>query len=424
MTLRTPPATSLTVLVILLAVLLAGSTQGATSAPPSQLASRAFDEPSVTRAASTPKVALTLKKNPVTTAQRARAKVVVSPRTSQSAVQAQTLRSGRVKVGVRGRGAYRKVYARLDDRRALVVLPKLAEGAYRVRATFLGNKGLERSRSRAMTLRVVAPPVDDVAPSATGFPNETNTGVPTGTNLTPYAGSSTITTANTVIDGKSLGCIRVNAPGVVIRNSHVSCGSGGVVVGSYDGDYSGTPLLLEDVEIDCQDGPGTAVGDALVTVRRANIHGCENGFDVNQSVTVEDSYIHDLWNGSGSHLDGIQLAGGHWNGSDFVCCALNITIRHNTIYGVGADGSLGTSAIISNPRGDANILIENNLLAGGAVALYCAYEGTATNYRVINNRFSRRFSPKVGAYGPSEGCADETLSGNVYHESGAPVHLS
>lgn len=345
------------------------------------------------------------------------------PRASLSAVQAQSLRSGRVRVGVRGPGVRYHARARLDHRKAVIVLPKFPVGGHRVRATFLGNKVLEKARSRATTLRVVVPPVDD-GPGASGFPDETTTGVPAGTTLTPYTGSSTITTANTVIDGKTLGCIRVNAPGVVIRNSHISCGSGGVVVGSYDGDYSGTPLLLEDVEIDCQDGPGTAVGDALLTARRADIHGCENGFDMNQSITVEDSYIHDLWNGEGSHLDGIQLAGGHWNGSDYVCCALNITIRHNTIYGVGADGSLGTSAIISNPTGDQNILIENNLLAGGAVALYCAYEGTATNFRVVNNRFSRKFSPKVGAYGPSEGCRDETLSGNVYHESGSPVRLN
>jgi hypothetical protein len=219
-----------------------------------------------------------------------------------------------------------------------------------------------------------------------------------------------------------MGCIRVRAPGVVIRKSKISC-SGSAVL-NYDGDYTGTRLLLEDVEIDCKNGPGTAFGEALVTVVRANIHGCENGFDMNQSITVQDSYIHDLYEGGGSHTDGMQLAYGHYEGGSVVRGAQNIVIRHNTIYGVGFDGSLGTSAIISNPTGDKNILIENNLLAGGAYTLYCAYQGTATNYRVIGNHFSRQFSQKYGAFGASTGCSDETQSGNVDHETGQPLRLS
>jgi hypothetical protein len=226
-----------------------------------------------------------------------------------------------------------------------------------------------------------------------------------------------------VIEGKTLGCIRVTAPGVVIRKSKLSCKPGYAVVDITDGAFTGASLVLEDVEIDCQNGPGNAVGEANVTVRRADIHGCENGFDINQSITVEDSYIHDLYNTAASHTDGIQLASGHWTGSGYAPGALNVTIRHNTIYGVGFDGSLGTSAIISNPTGDRNILIQDNLLAGGAYTLYCAYEGTATNYRVIGNHFSKRFSSQYGDFGPSDGCSDETVSGNVNHETGASLQL-
>ena len=98
-----------------------------------------------------------------------------------------------------------------------------------------------------------------------------------------------------------------------------------------------------------------------------------------------------------------------------------MTIRHNTIYGMGADGSFGTSAIISNPGGDTNVLIENNLLAGGAYTLYCEQGAKGVNYRVLNNHFSQRFSSKVGYYGPTTDCSDETQSGNVYHETGRPL---
>ena len=66
---------------------------------------------------------------------------------------------------------------------------------------------------------------------------------------------------------------------------------------------------------------------------------------------------------------------------------------------MGADGSFGTSAIITNSRRRPNILIQDNLLAGGAYALYCDSPGAGTNYRVIDNHFSRKFSPKVGFFG-------------------------
>ncbi len=291
--------------------------------------------------------------------------------------------------------------------------------SYRARATFTGTQRLSTAKSGFVGLTVSDGTGGSCALPA--FPDETCTGVPAGTSLSAYTGPSNITAANTVISGKTLGCIQVSAPGVVIRNSKISCSGSAVYIS--DGEIVGTPLLLEDVEIDCQDGGGTAVGEASVTVRRANIHGCENGFDMNQDITVEDSYIHDLWETGDSHTDGIQMAYGHYVGGQVVRGALNITIRHNTIYGVGADGSLGTSAIITNGVGDVNILIQDNLLAGGAYTLYCNRPGAGTNFRVIGNHFSRKFSSKVGAFGPSDGCSDEVQSGNVYHETGKPLKL-
>jgi hypothetical protein len=166
------------------------------------------------------------------------------------------------------------------------------------------------------------------------------------------------------------------------------------------------------------------VGEANYTLRRVDIHGCENGLDVNRDVVLEDSYIHDLYNGPGDpHSDGIQLARMHRQGARWVAGARDVTIRHNTIYAMGDDGSFGTSAIISNSGGDTNILIEANLLAGGAYTLYCEQGARGTDYRVIDNRFSRRFGSRVGFYGPATECSDETQSGNVYHETGRALKL-
>ena len=333
---------------------------------------------------------------------------------------------GTVRVVTKRAGHRWTVTRHVRNGHARMRLPRLkALGTYRVRARFTGTRTVAARSSARVLLHVVRSAQGRPrggSCSAPQFPDASCTGVPAGTALTRYAGPSTISVPGTVVDGKVLGCVRVTAPGVVIRRSKISCANPATdVVGSFDGDYSGTPLLLEDVEIDCQDGPGTAVGEARVTVRRADIHGCENGFDINQSVTVEDSYIHDLWNSAESHSDGMQLAG-HLSNGAFVKGALNVTIRHNTIFGVGADGSLGTSAIIANRSGDRNVLIEQNLLAGGAYSLYCDGD-TATNFRVVHNHFSKRFSSRFGAYGPSDGCADETLAGNVVHETGAPIHL-
>ena len=256
------------------------------------------------------------------------------------------------------------------------------------------------------------------------FPGPSNTGVLAGTVLSAYTGPSTISTANTVIDGKTMGCIDVTAPGVVIRNSKVSCPSSrsGYAVFSRDGGFSGTPLLIEDSEIDCANTNGTALGEALFTAIRVNIHGCENGGDLNQNITIQDSYVHDLYNSAAAHTDGFQMGGGHYVNGQVVAGALNVTFDHNTIFGIGADGSFGTSAIISNRGGDTNILIQNNLLAGGAFTLYCEQGAKGNNYRVISNAFTRAFSQKVGFYGASTDCSDETQSGNT-NEAGASITL-
>ena len=278
-----------------------------------------------------------------------------------------------------------------------------------------GNVG--NATNVTVTVSNTTPP----PPPLTGFPDASNTGVPAGMTLTAYTGPSNITAPNTVIDGKTIGCIDISAPGVTIRNSRISCPGGYAI---YVGDSGPGTLLIEDSEVDCKDQGGTAIGEAEVTARRLDISKCENGFDVNQNITIEDSYIHDLYQSASAHPDGLQFAAGHWNGSSYVCCVLNLTIRHNTIYGTSeVDGAQGNAAIISGRGGDTNILIENNLFAGGGYTLYCEQGARGTNYRVLNNHFSTRFSSKVGFYGPSTDCSDETQSGNVYHETGQALSL-
>jgi len=68
-------------------------------------------------------------------------------------------------------------------------------------------------------------------PSACGYPDATNTGVPPGTALTP-SGSQTVTTNGAVLNGLDItGTVTVAADNVTIENSRITKTSGGS--GSY-----------------------------------------------------------------------------------------------------------------------------------------------------------------------------------------------
>jgi hypothetical protein len=242
-------------------------------------------------------------------------------------------------------------------------------------------------------------------PSACGFPDATNTGVPAGTGLAVINGNLSISQVDAVVEGKDIrGCVEVKAPHVTIRRSKVTC-TDFIAITSFAESYRGGGLLVEDVEIDCKRTNGTGIGSYGFTARRLHIHGCENGFDIDNTATVVDSYIHDLYEGATGHADGIQLAGG-----------AHIVISHNTIFNPG-----GTSAIISHPTANSDVLVTGNLLGGGAYTLYCPRD-SSTAYRVLDNRFSTLFSAKGGEYGPWSDCDKAAeVRGNVWDATLKPV---
>ena len=206
------------------------------------------------------------------------------------------------------------------------------------------------------------------------------------------SGGLTVSTAGTVIDGKDIrGCVRVTAANVIIRRSKISCTGSYVVLQQIT---TGT-LTVEDSELTCQGSAGTAMGYNNFVARRLNIYGCENGFDVDNSAVITDNWIHVT---APDHSDGVQLNAGS-----------RITIQHNTIT-----NTVGTSAIIAHPDGNSDVLVQDNLIAGGTYTLYCP-EYASTNFRVIGNRFSTIWFASVGLYGPWEDCGKvAVVSGNVY----------
>ena len=79
------------------------------------------------------------------------------------------------------------------------------------------------------------------------------------------------------------------------------------------------------------------------------------------------------------------------------------------------------------------LLVQGNLLA--TTGSYCAYGGSlpskpypdGSNIRFIDNHFSTRYNDTCGRYGPiahfDEGARGNEWTGNVWHETGAPLDL-
>jgi len=270
-----------------------------------------------------------------------------------------------------------------------------------------GDTGAPAGAGAASPGNAAATPGCAAHPSACGFPDATNTGVPAGTKLTDVDGDIEVRTAGTVIDGKSVnGCITVYAPRVTITRSKISCG-GYYGIFSYGKNYSGGGLTITDVEVDCEDTNATGIAAYGFVATRVKVHGCENGFAIDNDATVRDSYMYDFYVGEAGHTDGIQLAGG-----------ANVTMTHNTIFNL-SDG--GTSAIISPDSGMSNVVVSDNLMTGGAYTLYCPRD-SSSDFRVTGNRISTLFGVNGGAYGPWVDCDRvATLSGNVWHANLQPL---
>jgi hypothetical protein len=247
-----------------------------------------------------------------------------------------------------------------------------------------------------------------IAPS--GFPNESNTGVPAVATLTK-TGPLTITQAGAVVDSVDAPSVVVDAPNVTIRNSRIHGGETWLVRNKSTG------LVIEDSEIDGEGANNTGVGSSDFTLRRVSITGAENGIDVGGSnVTVEDSYIHDLTTANGAHTDGAQIGEG----------AHDLVFRHNTIRPNPDAVWRSTSAIIMWDEGGAQntrVWIEGNLLdgTGASAAVYSPREAAQAIY-INNNRMRKGASGYT--IGVRVGTTVTEFNGNVDADSGAAIRAS
>jgi hypothetical protein len=233
--------------------------------------------------------------------------------------------------------------------------------------------------------------------------------VPAGVNLRPAtAAEYTINTPGTVISGVewTTQCLTINVSNVTVRNSRIRtadrCSDAMVRLG-----YNNTSIVFDNVELDGVGSAAMAICCSGFTLTRANIHGFAHGVHINDDVTVQDSWIHDLAMQQGDHVDGIISNGD----------TRNVVIRHNTI--TNPFGQTSAIAMFDDFGCFTNVTIDDNVLGGAGYTVYAGAHcqpGT-TQMRWTNNRFLRTYQ-----WGPVTDCSAAVLwVGNVWNDSSQPV---
>lgn len=250
-------------------------------------------------------------------------------------------------------------------------------------------------------------PTTPTTPTST-WPNGTNTGVPAGVSLTPMGGT-TVTKANTVIEGKLItGTINVAADNVTIRKSKLEGAGSPYAVRVQSGS-----VVVEDCEI-CGKWTTAIIAFDNWTMRRCNVHNLPaDGVKIGNNCTLENCFFHDFDMASGEHADCGQIQNG----------VRNVVVRGNNLSSAGS-GKLGNAALFMapdlGPSTDGPVLIENNLLGGGNYTLYCV-DGNNGQYFIKNvtirgNRFKRD-----ARYGATNVNVDVDWSDNLWHDNQQPI---
>lgn len=202
-----------------------------------------------------------------------------------------------------------------------------------------------------------------------------NVGVPAGTVLSAYTGPCTITTANTVIDKKTVNCdLSIRAKNVTITNSKVS---GAIIV---DGDFcSSYSYTVSDSNIHVNDINLRGLMSCSYTATRVIVSGGQS-MAWCDTCTIRDSFLHHPLE------DPAGAAANHAAHNSTVRISKFANLYHNTLWCVVKEYSQpngeDTSGCSANQTGYShdgappyNSTIERNLYmptSGG----YCAYGGS------------------------------------------------
>jgi hypothetical protein len=249
------------------------------------------------------------------------------------------------------------------------------------------------------------------APSACGFPDQSNTGVPKGTRLLQVPGQISsgpgwyydprgwveVDTDGAVLSGLYIPCtVDVSASDVTIEADEIAT-SGPSAIGislrhtsnvtiqdsTITGLTAGAGRMMAGIKDLYADSTG-------LTILRDNIRLAETGVQL-ESGLVQDSYIHAAGFVAGDHVNGVTSNGG---GGDL------LTIAHNTI--LIDRGQTDAIGLFEDFGVQQNRVITDNLLAGGGYSIYGGQntDGPATsNISITDNQFSTIYYPNAGVYG-------------------------
>nr|WP_298103261.1 calcium-binding protein [uncultured Shinella sp.] len=208
--------------------------------------------------------------------------------------------------------------------------------------------------SKTATKATQAAASNEAAAASSGYPDASNTGVPSGTKMTKYTGSYHVTQDNAVISNLEVyGDIVIEAKNVTLKNVKLVSNTEWHALRVMD---DATGFTMQDSEIDGQGKTVNAIY-GFGTFLRNNLHDVHNGINVIAPTTIKDNYIHDLRGDADAHYDGIEINGGH-----------DINIIHNTIIN---DHDQTSAVMLNNDFGGLrNITIDGNRLVGGGYTVY------------------------------------------------------
>lgn len=240
-------------------------------------------------------------------------------------------------------------------------------------------------------------------------PDATNTGVPSGTSLTAYTGSMTITAAGTVIDGKIItGSLVINANNVTIKNSRIHA------TGYYGVTSDGpTNTKIINSELYAQSGDTQYVGlNASNTFFCGNyVHGFENGITIGANNIIQANFIEKLGSPEASpHYDGIEV----YSGNNSQIWGNNILMTDKNGNWLSDTGAINVTATWSNISG---VVIHGNWMGGGGNTLNLDEQGgyKLSNLTVTNNRWYGSAPKGYAFWGPIRAQnLITTFTGNVW----------
>ena len=232
-------------------------------------------------------------------------------------------------------------------------------------------------------------------PDKSAWPGSDNTGVPAGTQLTPYTGPCMITEADTKIDAQEVACdLVIRAPGAHITRSSTRR----IEIGDPP-----ASVVVEDTSIDAGAWVGGAVAFGSMTLRRVDVRGGQHSVQCSEKCVVEDSWLHaqSLPPDEPRHLNAFISNGGN-----------DMVIRHNVLScdrKVNAvDGGCTADLSLFGDFGPVtDVTVEDNLFQASRGG-YCGSFGynpgkefgeAATGIVVLGNVFERGPSGKCGVYG-------------------------